>query len=152
MKATYILCALAAAAALAASCTGKNETEAQAILDAAQERFNSGDYEKSLSLIDSLRSSHPEAIEQRKAALTLYQKASERIAQRDIEESDKLLQEVEARISSIQGKVENDKRNGNATAGELQELTRLRIKRDSLKARFDTQCAVVRVIREKQKR
>ena len=147
-----LLVAAIAALTVVLSCADKDKTEAQQILNDAQEKFEKGDYEKTLYLIDSLRHSHPKAIEERKAALKLFQNASEKLAQKQIMETDGKLQEAQRRLDSLTATVNARKSRGEATATELSSLTRARITRDSLQARFDGQCATVRVIREKRKR
>ena len=143
--------ALAAVCAMTA-CIDKNKQEAQQILKSAQESYDKGNYHQTLSLIVSLRHSHPEAVAERKTALALWQDASEKMAQQDIETVDQLLQQAIGETDSLQMVVDEHKRAGTATAEELSRLTTLRIKRDSLQTRFDALCATVKVVREKRKR
>ena len=153
MKKKHILFAAAIAAmSVVLACTDKDKTEAQEILNAAQENFEKGNYEKTLYLIDSLRHTHPKAIEERKKALELFQDASEKLAQKQIMDTDGKLQEAQRELNILTAIVNTKKSRGDATTEELSRLTRARIKRDSLQARFDSQCATVRVIREKRKR
>ncbi len=149
MKRARHIIAAAAAAALALSCAEKN-TEAKEILNAAQEQFDKGNYERSLALIDSLRHACPKAVEERKAGLKLFQNASEKLAQKQIVSTDALLQQTLQKLEALQNTVDEHKKNGTTTAEELGQLTRLRLTKDSLQARFDTQCATVRFIREKR--
>lgn len=151
MKRQNIIAATLIALCTLASCTDKKATEAQRLLDEAQKQYAAGAYERTLTLIDSLRSAFPEAIEQRKTALTLFQDASEKLAQQQAEATDKLLHEAENLLATLKNTVEEHKRSGSATAEELTELTLLKIRKDSLQARFDTQCATVKFIREKRK-
>ena len=151
-KKHILLAAIIAATTIASSCTDKDKTEAQTIRKAAQENFEKGDYEKTLFLIDSLRNSHPKAIEERKTALKLFQDASEKLAQKQIIDTDGKLQEAQRVLDNLTRIVNAKKSRGEATAEELSSLTKAKIRRDSLQARFDGQCATVRVIREKRKR
>lgn len=141
---------LAAAITLTA-CTDKEKAEAKALLEQAHNDFDKGDYAHTLLLIDSLRQAHPKAIEERKEALRLYQDASERMAQMQIQENDMAIQKLEEEIGKLAAMVESHKKSGSATAAELSQLTLKRLKLDSLRARFDAQCATVKVIRERRK-
>lgn len=147
----YTLFAAIAFIALLSSCTDRKKEEAQEILKQAQEQFEHGEYSRTLFLVDSLRHSHPEAIEERKEALVLFQNASEKLAQKMIEADDQAIQTLESEISTLGKSVEAHKANGTATAGELMDLTKKQVKLDSLKARFDAQCATVKIIRERRK-
>ena len=142
---------MTATAITLASCSDGKKEEARSILNQAKEQFEKGKYDRTLELIDSLRHSHPEAIEERKEALTLFQDASEKQAQQQICSTDQKLQKTTMELGKLQTAANEHKRNGNATAAELDKLTRLRLKKDSLQARFDTQCATVRMIRAKRK-
>lgn len=135
--------------ALLLSCGSKEKEEAAVILDAAQEKYESGNYAASLCLIDSLRRSHPEAIEERRKALALYQDASEKMAQKEIASLDLQLQRAQQQLDSLQNAV--DAKRGDNGAATLEQLARQRQERDSLQVAFDTQCAKVRLIRERRK-
>ena len=76
------------------------------------------------------------AIQARKQALSIWQNASLKMAQLDIARTDSALQVV---LTSIP--LENN----------LYRANVLRMKRDSLKARYDAMCSVVRMIRMRQK-
>lgn len=71
-----IIC-FALALALFSACADNGKEEARRILTEAQGQYDKGNYKESLRLVDSLRRSHPEAVEERRQALTLYQDASE---------------------------------------------------------------------------
>ena len=140
---------LALGMTLLLSCGGKEKEGAVGILDAAREKYESGDYAASLLLIDSLRRSHPEAIEERRKALALYQDASEKMAQKEIASLDIQLQQAQKQLDSLQNVA--DAKRGDNDAATLAQLARQRQKRDSLQVAFDTQCAKVRLIRERRK-
>lgn len=81
----------------------------------------------------------------------LYQNISLKKAQEDLEETDRQLQEFNATYEMVRETVEKKKAALQATAEELQTLTLMRIKRDSLQARFDMQCAKIKYIHKRQK-
>ena len=82
-----IIC-FALALALFSACADNGKEEARRILTEAQGQYDNGNYKESLRLVDSLRRSHPEAVEERCQALTLYQDASEKLAQSEIARPD----------------------------------------------------------------
>ena len=130
MKTKLITAAvIMASIAALASCSDENR-QAQELLQQAQENFEKGDFQRTLTLIDSLRHTFPKAIEERKKALALFQDASEKLAQKQIELTDMAIQK---------------------TQQELEALREQEIRLDSLKARFDAQCATVKIIRERRK-
>ena len=61
------------------------------------------------------------------------------------------MQKVGLDYKYIKDKVEKDKAELRATAEELELLTRTKMKYDSLKVRFDMQCAKIKYIHKKQK-
>ena len=146
-----IYVALAVTALTLPACSDTKKEEARAILNQAKEQFGKGNFDRTLELIDSLRHSHPEAIEERKEALTLFQDASEKLAQQQIVATDKQLQNAIQEYDRLWAIAEKRREDGYATPEELTALTKLKLKKDSLQARFDTQCATVRMIREKRK-
>ena len=139
----------AVALALFSACADNGKEEAQRILTEAQGQYDKGNYKESLQLVDSLRRSHPEAVEERRQALILYQNASEKLAQAEIARLDMQLQAAQCRLDSMAAVV--DSHSGNNSGSAIDQLARLRQKRDSLQVAFDTQCAMVRLIREKRK-
>ena len=140
------------AAALLASC-GENEAQkaASSLLERADTEFESGQYDKALRTIDSLRKVYPNAVETRKQALQLYQRIALRQAQEDLAHTDSLLQAVNADYNYQKTKVEKDKQELRATPEELQMLTLTKMRLDSLRVRFDVQCAKIKYIHKKQK-
>ena len=80
------------ALALFSACADNGKEDARRILTEAQGQYDKGNYKESLRLVDSLRRSHPEAVEERRQALTLYQDASEKLAQSEIARLDMQLQ------------------------------------------------------------
>lgn len=132
---------------------GENATQKKAgeLLKEAQTQFDNGRYTQALSTIDSLRKNCPEAIEARKAALRLYQEIELKRAQTNVETADKALQQTESEYENMKKTVEDLKKKGTATAEQLTSLTRMRLKRDSLKTVFDVECAKIKYINKKMK-
>lgn len=119
-----------------ASCGNKEEDKAQLLYSEIENLYQAGNYQATLDSIKVLREKYPKAIEQRKKSLTLWQDANIKLAQQDIAVTDSALQVVIAQM--------------NATT-DIATRNKLRLKRDSLQVRYDTQCAVVRAVRMKQK-
>ena len=124
-------------ATLLLACHKETEDEkAQPLLDSIEVQVDKGDFGKALEGITKLRAKYPKAIQAREKALDLWQKASLLQAQREVEKTDSALQVTLMEIEK---------------APTLLEQNMLRNKRDSLKARYDAECGVVRIIRAKQK-
>ena len=118
------------------SCHQTTEDEkAQPMLEEIEKSVERKDFRSALDSIILLRDRFPKALQARKRALELWQEASLLQAQHEVEVTDSALQ---ATIAAI------DK------APTLLEQNLLRNKRDSLKARYDAECGVVRIIRAKQ--
>ena len=148
---TTAIIALAAALCLA-SCDGNGpQQQAEALLEEAGQLFSDGDYDRALAKIDSLRKMFPNAIETRKKALTLYQSISLKQAQEDLAHTDSILQELTHDYNYQKAKVDKDREMLRATAEELQMLNETKVRLDSLKVRFDMQCAKIKYIHKKQK-
>lgn len=129
--------AIAAMALLTlASCGNKEEDKAQSLYSEIENLYQAGNYQATLDSIKVLREKYPKAIEQRKKSLTLWQDANIKLAQQDIAVTDSALQVVIAQMNA---------------ATDIATRNKLRLKRDSLQVRYDTQCAVVRAVRMKQK-
>ncbi len=137
MKQTVTMSAILLSALLfMGSCKEKTEDDAaRPLLENIEKSVNDGDYRSALDSISVLRYRFPKAIESRKRALQLWQEASLLKAQHEVEQTDSALQ---ATIEAI------DK------TPTLLEQNMLRNRRDSLKARYDAECGVVRIIRAKQ--
>ena len=117
------------------ACAQTDDSKALIMLSKIEELYDQGAYRQTLDSITSLREKYPTAIEVRKQALTVWQNASLKMAQRDVALTDSSLQATLRQISSEQN---------------LYRANMLRIKRDSLKARYDAMCGVVRMIRMRQ--
>lgn len=119
-----------------ASCGNKEEDKAQSLYSEIENLYQAGSYQAALDSIKVLREKYPKAIELRKKSLTLWQDANIKLAQQDIAVTDSALQVVIAQMNA---------------ATDIATRNKLRLKRDSLQVRYDTQCAVVRAVRMKQK-
>ena len=148
----HVFAPLALAAVMAlTSCDGNGSRQkAEALLEEAGQLFNDGDYDRALAKIDSLRKVFPNAIETRKKALTLYQSISLKQAQEDLAHTDSILQELTHDYNYQKAKVDKDREMLRATAEELQMLNETKVRLDSLKVRFDMQCAKIKYIHKKQ--
>ena len=152
MKNTLILTIGMAATMALSSCSGNDaQKAAEDMLEQAEKYFSEGRYDRAKIAIDSLRKVYPGAVETRKKALTLFQSISLKEAQEDLAITDSILQRVTLDYKYIKDKVEKDKAELRATPEELEMLTRTKKKLDSLKVRFDMQCAKIKYIHKKQK-
>ena len=134
------------------SCDGNGSRQtADSLLEEARQLFSDGDYDMALAKIDSLRKVFPNAIETRKKALALYQSISLKQAQEDLARTDSILQAVTHDYNYQKAKVEKDREMLRATEEELQMFNETKVKLDSLKVRFDMQCAKIKYIHKKQK-
>ena len=99
--------------------------------------YEKGLYSAALDSIELLRAHHPRAIEERKKALVIWQNASLKMAQEDIGLTDSAL-----RATSIAVEHETN----------IYKRNRLSVRRDSLQARYEALCGVVRMIHLKMKK
>lgn len=143
---------LAMAAFALVSCRQTDaQKEAEGLLRKAESECEAGNFEASLRCIDSLRSVYPNAVDTRMRALKLYQDVCLRQAQENVEVLDSELENAKAEYNARKTIAGKHHEEGTATAEELTEVGRLRLRRDSLQVRLDTECAKVRLIRQKQK-
>lgn len=118
------------------ACAPTEDEKAQPTLDNIEKLYAEGKYAATLDSITSLRERFPIAVEARKKALMIWQDASLKMAQKDVAETDIKLQEA---IRMAENETDRLKR---ALFGA---------KRDSLQARYEAMCGVVRMIRMRQK-
>lgn len=121
------------------------------LLDHATNLIEAGDYDAALMTIDSLRKNYPNDVDARKKALNLYQRASLAQAQADLANTDSLMTIVSKEYSELKTRVERDRAQLKATYEETESLNLAKAKLDSLKVRFDMQCAKIKYIHKKQK-
>lgn len=117
------------------SCSKSDDEKAQPMIENIEASVAKGDYRSALDSIVILRDRFPKAIKTRQRALELWQEASLLEAQHEVAVTDSALQATLIEIEQ---------------APTLLEQNMLRNKRDSLKARYDAECGVVRIIRAKQ--
>ena len=91
-----------------------------------------------------------EEIRQRKEALIHKQDSVLRASQKEVEELDKEIQIVNRKYNQMKQEAQRAHDAGTATAEQLRSVTRMRMHRDSLKARFDMLCAKIKYIRRRQ--
>ena len=112
------------------------EDKAKPLLDKIDSLYKSGNYRATLDSIVQLREHYPQAIEARKTALRLWQNASLKLAQADVASTDIKLQEMTEALK---------------TETNLYRRNMMTVKRDSLQARYEAMCGVVRMIHLRQK-
>ena len=152
MKNRLIMTICVAAAVVMTACSSNDaQKSAEGMLKKAEKYFSEGSYDRAKIAIDSLRKVYPGAVETRKKALKLFQDISLKEAQEDLALTDSIMQKVGLDYKYIKDKVEKDKAELRATAEELELLNRTKMKYDSLKVRFDMQCAKIKYIHKKQK-
>lgn len=140
------------AAMLMVACgASSDEEKANKLLDDAKQQIETGEYSKALVAIDSLRKTYPNDVEARKQALTLYQEASLKMAQQDLAQTDSLIAIVNEEYNQLKAKFDQDRTELKATLEETQQLNLTKARLDSLKVRFDMQCAKIKYIHKKQK-
>ena len=118
------------------ACAPAEDEKAQPTLDNIEKLYAEGKYAATLDSITSLRERFPMAVEARKKPLKIWQDPSLKMAQKDVAETDIKLQEASRMAEN-----------------ETDRLKRalLGAKRDSLQARYEAMCGVVRMIRMRQK-
>lgn len=118
------------------ACAKTDDEKAQDLLAQIDQLYAKGKYKETLDSITVLRDRFPMALESRRKALVVWQKASLAMAQKDVANTDIRLQEVARQIEET-----------------TDRLTRnmLLLKRDSLQARYEAMCGVVRMIHARQK-
>lgn len=149
IKFSYII--LIALLSLAWGCTDKEKEGAAQLMEEIRSDYEAGNDSACLIAIDTLRSRYPKAVAERKEALEYFQKASLRMVQKDLELTDKRLEQEKARFAEMEAEVNAHKAALNATADELTALTMQRMKRDSLQTRYDVLCQEIRFIHKRQK-
>lgn len=136
------------------SCETQEQRDKKALLQLMtqiRDDYDEGRDSSCLANIDTLRSRFPKALKERKECLTLFQKASLRKAQKELEAVDKALLSESARYEKMKHDVEEKKTAGIATPEEFTALTRQRMLRDSLQTKFDVLCAEIKYIHKRQK-
>ncbi len=132
------------------SCSDNSmEKQAQHYLQEAKKHADKGEFDQALANIDSLRKNCRQDIKAREAALKLYQSTELKRAQQTVQQVDAKLQQINSEYNKMSSTVSSLKKQGIATAQQLEAFTKMRILRDSLQTAFDTECAKVRFIKQK---
>lgn len=118
------------------ACDKTDDEKAQDLLAQIDQLYAKGKYKETLDSITVLRDRFPMAIESRRKALAIWQKASLAMAQKDVANTDIRLQEVTRQIEESTDRLARNM---------------LLVKRDSLQARYEAMCGVVRMIHARQK-
>lgn len=118
------------------ACAKTDDEKAQDLLAQIDQLYAKGKYKETLDSITVLRDRFPMALESRRKALVVWQKASLAMAQKDVANTDIRLQEVTRQIEETTDRLARNM---------------LLVKRDSLQARYEAMCGVVRMIHARQK-
>lgn len=119
-----------------AGCAKTDDEKAKPMLAKINTLYAGGKYREALDSIVVLRDRYPKAVVARTEALRIWQDASLKMAQADVAATDNRLQEVEQELR---------------TTTDRYRRNMLGVKRDSLQARYEAMCGVVRMIRMRQK-
>lgn len=118
-------------ASLLTGCVKTEDEKAAPQLAEIEQLYKDGHYQAALDSISSLRHNHPKALKSRHRALQIWQDASLKMSQEDIAHTDSALQATEHELSQT---------------NDLFRRNHLAVRRDSLQARYDALCAIVRKI------
>lgn len=119
-----------------AGCAKTDDEKAKPLLAKINTLYAGGKYREALDSIVVLRDRYPKAVVARTEALRIWQDASLKMAQADVAATDNRLQEVEQELR---------------TTTDRHRRNMLGVKHDSLQARYEAMCGVVRMIRMRQK-
>lgn len=133
------------------ACGNNEKKQAEQLLQEAQAHFLEGNLEAARADIDSLRKTFPNIVEARKGALKLHQDIELKAAQDEMARTDSLLQIANKEFEAMQKEVEEHKATLKATPDELTALTRMRMRRDSIRTQFETLGMKISYIHQKQK-
>ena len=129
-------------------CKQEADNGAKEMLKKAQTAYDEGRYDEALTTIKQLRHDHPQAVEERKAALALFQEASLKQAQQELAQTDSLLEAAKKRYETLMKQMKS-----NPYSKQLEhELTEARCIQDSLRVQWNTQGAKIRAIKLKIER
>ena len=131
-----VLYILLAAMAFAA-CRNSEYNPAHDMLLTIEQLNQQGRYQEALDSIRQLRKLYPQATEERRRALEIWQEASLKKTQQDIAETDSMLTAANEQI---------------AQTTDLRQRNRLTARRDSLEIRYQTLCKTVLAIKAKMEK
>ena len=124
------------AALMLIACSPNADKQANELLAEIEQLYNNKQFKQALDSIETLRQRFPRAVEARKRALEIWDDASLQMAQADIAKTDSAFLAIE---NLMQNETDIHKRN------------MLGVRRDSLQARYEALCGVVKMIRHRQK-
>lgn len=119
------------AAALAA-CQNKDNAPARDLLLTIEHLYDEERYGEALDSITELRRKYPQATEERRRALEIWQEASLKITQQDIARTDSMLSVANAEL---------------ALAEDIRTRNKLTARRDSLDIQYETLCLKAKAIK-----
>lgn len=105
-----------------------------------------------IALISCGPSSQRKEIDRRKAAIVAHRDSALSAAQADLLKTDSVLAIANKEYEQAKASAEAHKAQGKATATELNAVTRLRMRRDSLQVRCDALGYQIRYIHKQQKK
>ena len=140
-----------ASALLLIGCGESPQEQAEQLAEQAAACCEDGRLDEARMLIDSLCRTYPDMVEARKAALRLHQDVELKIAQQELARTDSVLVVANRELEALQQQVDAHKAALTATAEELTNLTRTRMRRDSIRTQFEALGMKIRYIRQKQK-
>lgn len=121
---------------LSTSCKQSADEKAASLLAEIEQLCRQQEYDRALDSIVVLRQRFPEAIQARRKALNYWQAASLKLAEEELLRTDSALLLMPQHIEQ---------------ASTLLQRNKLRMKQDSLKARYDAMCGVVRMIKQRMR-
>ena len=133
------------------ACGKSPQEQAEQLAEQAAACCEDGRLDEARMLIDSLRRTYPDMVEARKAALRLHQDVELKIAQQELARTDSVLVVANRELEALQQQVDAHKAALTATAEELTNLSRTRMRRDSIRTQFEALGMKIRYIRQKQK-
>lgn len=126
--------------------------KAQTLVEEARTALDEQRYDDVLTTIDTLRSRYPTAIEARKEALVLWQKAELLRTQKELAGIDSLLLQAEQEYARQKALADQLKETDPTAWREHNRAANFqKAYLDSLKNRFDVACAKIKYIHRKQK-
>ena len=132
------------------ACGESPQEQAEQLAEQANACYEDGRLDEARLLIDSLRRTYPDIVEARKTALRLHQDVELKIAQQELARTDSLLVVANRELEALQQQVDAHKAALTATAEELTNLTRTRMRRDSIRTQFEAIGMKIRYIRQKK--
>lgn len=139
------------ASLLVTACGETPQEQAAQLADKAAICCEEGRLTEARFLIESLRHTYPDIVEARKAALKLHQDVELKIAQQELARTDSMLVLANRELEARQQQADAHKTALKATAEELTQLTKTRMRRDSIRTQYEALGMKIRYIRKKQR-